>query len=192
MVMKLDMKQLICDKLIELIEQTPLHKIKVVDLCKQARIGRSTFYQYFDSVYDAVQHIEDRFLKGFPSEESISLDRIFARESSDKGHPVTRERMAYWTDNAHILRALLGENGDPAFQMRIANRFWRVTKRNFEPGSHLSESELRAFSSYIAGGWGEVLSRWARSDPETNLEDQLALSNKISLHVLKMLQKECS
>ena len=187
MVMKLDMKQLICDKLIEMMDQTSLHKIKVVDLCKYSEISRSTFYLYFESVYDAAQYIEDMFLNGLPSEASISHDRIFSQENLDKSHPATEERLAYWNDNARILKALLGENGDPAFQMRIANRVWRMTKKNFESVTSFSESELRVFSSYIAGGQSEVLSRWARSNSEVSLDDLVALIDRITMHILKML-----
>ena len=34
-----------------LMQSTPIDKIKVTDLCREADIGRATFYEYFENIY---------------------------------------------------------------------------------------------------------------------------------------------
>ena len=68
-------EQLIYDSFYKLRKNNPINKIKVTDVCDSANINRSTFYEYFDDVYDLTTKLErlmiiDSF-KDFDKQEII-------------------------------------------------------------------------------------------------------------------------
>ena len=68
-------EQLIYDSFYKLRKNNPINKIKVTDVCDSANINRSTFYEYFDDVYDLTIKLErlmiiDSF-KDFDKQEII-------------------------------------------------------------------------------------------------------------------------
>lgn len=52
----------IVEALDSLMESTPIDKIKVTRLCKAAAISRTTFYEYFDNIYDVATWAWDQIL----------------------------------------------------------------------------------------------------------------------------------
>ena len=51
-------EQLIYDSFYKLRKNNPINKIKVTDVFDSANINRSTFYEYFDDVYDLTTKLE--------------------------------------------------------------------------------------------------------------------------------------
>ena len=49
------------DALLTLMEEMPLNRITVSQLCKQADVHRSTFYLYYQDIRDLLEQIEDAF-----------------------------------------------------------------------------------------------------------------------------------
>lgn len=54
----------ITDAVFELMAATDIPDIKVVDVIRQARVSKSTFYRHFSSVDDVVKRFEDEILEG--------------------------------------------------------------------------------------------------------------------------------
>ena len=68
-------EQLIYDSFYKLRKNYPINRIKVTDVCDGANVNRSTFYEYFDDVYDLTSKLErlmiiDSF-KDFDKQEII-------------------------------------------------------------------------------------------------------------------------
>ena len=55
-------EQLIVQSFIDLLNETPNHPLKVIDICRKAYINRGTFYHYFESVEELVQSCEDHLV----------------------------------------------------------------------------------------------------------------------------------
>ena len=51
------------DKLLELLEQRPIEKITVADLCARADLNRTTFYNYYDSPRALLAQIEQELFE---------------------------------------------------------------------------------------------------------------------------------
>jgi AcrR family transcriptional regulator len=51
-------------QLLSMMENSDLHTIKVNKLTNALGIGRGTFYMYYDSIYEVLQEIEDKFFAG--------------------------------------------------------------------------------------------------------------------------------
>ena len=59
-------KKLMKDALLELLEQHPLNRITVTDVCRSADVNRSTFYAYYTDVETLMLEIEDDVLSQLP------------------------------------------------------------------------------------------------------------------------------
>ena len=51
-------KTLLKDALIQLLQEKPIGKITIFELCGRAQINRTTFYKYYGSQYDLLDDIE--------------------------------------------------------------------------------------------------------------------------------------
>ena len=58
-------QKIVKDAMIELLEEKPLHKIKVTELCEKAGINRATFYNNFEDIYDLYENIENEYFENF-------------------------------------------------------------------------------------------------------------------------------
>ncbi|WP_054656373.1 TetR/AcrR family transcriptional regulator [Secundilactobacillus silagei] len=55
-------EQLIVQSFIDLLNETPNHPLKVIDICRKAYINRGTFYHYFESEEELVEACEDHLV----------------------------------------------------------------------------------------------------------------------------------
>ena len=166
---------LICSKLLEMMENIPLHQIKITQLAEYCGISRSTFYTYFYSVFAVVQKIEDDLLDGVIDENSV--------DPSNKAAQV--ENLMFFRNNMKNIKILIGPNGDPSFIARLANRNRRVlnmlaTKMN----SKATTLEMQIVNEFMQGGKMNVLRWWVENDKSVSINDIVAITNKImtSLH----------
>ena len=51
-------KRLLKTALIELMQDTPINKITIKDICQQADLSRSTFYLHYTDQYDLLNDLE--------------------------------------------------------------------------------------------------------------------------------------
>lgn len=63
-------RKLICDALLELLDEKPLEKITVTDIAKRADVNRGTFYLHYDSVNDVISELQDALI--------AQMDQYFA------------------------------------------------------------------------------------------------------------------
>ena len=107
-----DKETLICEKLIEMMEDTSFFDIKVTDFVKFAGVSRSMFYLYFNSLYDVLQKIEDDFIDGLLSEKEVVSSTKIKRDNKIDSTIIAKTE--YIKKNKKILRVLTGKNGDPS------------------------------------------------------------------------------
>lgn len=55
-------RRLICEALLELLDEKPLEKITVTDIAHRADISRGTFYLHYDSVRSVISELQDAYL----------------------------------------------------------------------------------------------------------------------------------
>ncbi len=104
------------DSFIQLLLTKNVDKIKIAEICDAAGTARSTFYLYFESVYDLMEEMEDELLS--------ELNR--AREEFERDRPATYENSYEFNFlmYKHVLkhrdafRALLGPHGDISFHYK--------------------------------------------------------------------------
>lgn len=146
-VIKRDMPDYICDRMLDMLEKRPLHEIKVKHLTDYAGVSRNTFYTYFDSIYAVVQRIEDRCLEGF-------FPEAVARAVLVKGDANANvEHLLELGDDARAMSILSGPNGDAYFQERLGRRIRGICNKLWdESGNTFSSHERDALCAYVTGG----------------------------------------
>ena len=91
--------------LLECLEQTPLQKLTVDQLCQQAMINRSTFYKYYQDKYDLMDQYLARTLQEFRRQMDVAFAEPFAQnihslvyqKHFDKTRPYLHNNKARYT-----------------------------------------------------------------------------------------------
>lgn len=73
-------RQLLKEALIDLLQEKPIEKITIKEICEKAGINRSTFYRHYSSEYDLLGEIEqdgmDILREALKNQDSGSLETI--------------------------------------------------------------------------------------------------------------------
>lgn len=81
-------QKLVKETMIELLEEKPLHKIKVKELCEKAGINRATFYHNFEDIYNVYEVLENDFYREYAKmisdetmlESSMAIKKMFYKQ----------------------------------------------------------------------------------------------------------------
>ena len=113
---------------LDLIPQKKWDKISVKDLCAHSGITRGTFYQYFNDIYDLMQHIQDSLMQemthmygSLPQHPHIPMNAQIFDEKFNCSPP---EQLLCWFKCSHKNRKAMAvlldpENGDSYFVKKI-------------------------------------------------------------------------
>ena len=146
----------ICQMLLKMMETKKFFDINVTEFVNFAGISRSSFYIYFDSLYDVLDKIENEFMDGLLPVKNIS-DGIKSGRGKIDSNLISKTD--YILRNKDMLRILMGENGDPSFTAKLTNRNRKILKESFKD-SNYSEIEKRLLAEYISAGQIQAIKWW--------------------------------
>lgn len=173
-------KKVIRENLIELLQEKPLKKITVKELCERAEINRATFYKYYLDVYDLFEKIEDDFLEDLNQRIGQSLDSDFQETLILILRSIQEQSQVYL--------ALFSENGDPQFPEKIMMRCYEHSvlpmKTRFQT---LTPSEQEWLYYFLAQGLSGVISRWIIGGMKEDVEDVAAFARRLEENVTQNL-----
>lgn len=172
-------KQLLQNAFLMLLKTVPLHAISIRELCKEAGINRTTFYNHYGSQYDLLADISQRFL------DSIA-ERLENADFSDREsvHQRVATVLEYIAENRELSILLINNNIDPSF----AERIFSLPKI-----SDLLEAALvncrddckrAATISFVIHGSYKLLQDWI------NQEDRLPPAQQTEM-ILELAQRVC-
>ena len=103
-------KQLLQNALLKLLKTVPLRAISIRELCKEAGINRTTFYNHYGSQYDLLRDISQRFLNSI-------AERLEKADFSDRESVHRRVAMVleYMAENRELSILLMNNNTDAGF-----------------------------------------------------------------------------
>lgn len=149
-------KALLRESLLELMNEKPLSKITIKEICENADINRTTFYTHYADQYALCTEIEnDTILKTNEYLEKVSKDKTKVDLLTDF--------LIYIKKNSHLLRALLLSGNDNTFKFRF---FEISVLKLMESDSHsdFSENDKDYTFRYIFQGALSVVERWIEND----------------------------
>lgn len=123
-------KKLLKEGLTELITEKSIKKITVRELSDLVEINRGTFYLHYNDIYDLVEQIENELFEEF---EAIIFN-YSAKDISNDAYSIFSDACHFLEDNRKICSALLGDNGDINFVMKLRKV---ISDKCFNDFSHL-------------------------------------------------------
>ena len=103
---------------IEQLQTKGIDAIRISDLCKNAKVSKSNFYNYYDDKYAVLEEIENELLKGVAELNKNAAFVSLKNHKKGEPFPLFYETAEYIHMNGIYFKALLGPNGDPSFIFR--------------------------------------------------------------------------
>ena len=146
------------EALTEMLTVKPVGKITVQELIDKANICRTTFYAHYEDIYDLLFEVENDIL----SEIREGLEDLQqAPIRVEEQYPAIEAVVEVYARHEKLIRLLNGPNGDPAFDARLQDTIYEVTRqlRRIKEGDAFDEERHRLYSCYVISGGISVLNR---------------------------------
>lgn len=174
-------EQQICDALILLMQEKPFSKIKVTEITAKANVSRSTFYSYFDSIFEVLQTLEDDFSSHIVDEKEVGL--YHDAEAVERNFSYIRNHLTEF-------EALTGTNGDPAFLARLGNRSKRILLTIADDASSsLTDTQLAIVNEFARAGKLQVFHWWAEHSNDVSVNEIIDMLDQITSAIHRIVIK---
>jgi len=172
-------KQLLQTALLKLLKKVPLHAISIRELCNEAGINRTTFYNHYGSQYDLLDDISQRFLNSV-------VVRLGSADFSDRESVHQRVAMVleYFAENRELSILLMNNNIDPGFAERIFSLPKIGDLLDAALVNCLDDRKRTATISFVIHGSYKLLQDWI------NEEDRLPAKEQTEM-MLDLAQRVC-
>ncbi len=144
-----------------LLQEKNVKDISVKELTDLADVNRGTFYLHYNDVFDLLEQSENDLLEELHKiADSISAETV-------RSNPALFFEKIYTvcSENASLVRILLGENGDIRFLNRIRNFLREKCLNDWHSLLHQVDLEkFDAYYSFLVGGCCSLLQYWFAGD----------------------------
>jgi len=114
-------RKILKDSLVSLMHERPITNIGIKEICARADISRSTFYVYYENVYDLLAEIEEEASVYF--NDLLNQINVSVKRGNRKYLAAYKQKyMEFIADKDNPLQVLLSENGDINFQKKFFQR----------------------------------------------------------------------
>ncbi|MCR5134651.1 MAG: hypothetical protein K6B12_03355 [Clostridiales bacterium] len=149
----------------KLYERNPVEKISVSELCRVAGYNRTTFYVYYDNIYDLLHRCIEEMIR--PLETHLGgLQRFCAKE--DKG-VLERLYMTILKTNEKRIRLLIERHQLYILENRVKELIKPILYAMHD-GSTLSSCDLDYILEYELAAVFGVIAKWFRDQDMTDQE----------------------
>ena len=150
-------KKKLTNTLLLLLNEKQIKDITVLELCKTAKINRTTFYKYYKDVDDLVLKIE----------ESLILDLEKYIEDIKRNYLIsyTSKIIEEIKEHKEIYSKLLGKNGDHLFLRKILNLVYSQSMIEWQKLlKKASQEDLDNIYQFIVDGTIGIIEKWISND----------------------------
>lgn len=163
-------KRLLQNAFLKLLKTVPLHAISIRELCSEAGINRTTFYNHYGSQYDLLSDISQRFL------DSIA-GRLESADLTDREsvHERVATVLEYIAENRELSILLINNNIDPSFAERIFS-LPKISDLLDAALAHCTDERLRAATvAFVIHGSYKLLQEWINQEDRPSPNEQTGL-----------------
>ena len=167
-------KKKLTNTLLLLLEEKKIKDITVLELCKKAKINRTTFYKYYKDIDDLVIKIEESLL----SELETYINDI------KRNYLLTYTSKIIEQIHAHkeIYGRLLSDNGDHTFLRRILSQVYNQSVEEWEKLlKKANPNDLRNIYNFIVDGTIGIIEAWIRNNCNEDPNSISIFINKICM-----------
>lgn len=182
-------KKMIQSSLIEILNDKPIEKISISELCQRADINRTTFYNHYGSQYDVLREIGEYIVDmiicstvresgstSLPLKDQVSLICHYL-----KGHPAEANiLLRYFTADDTVIRDI------------FLKRFSIVKIKYSSFMERCDESTKRLLFHFLIHGMYNLIRYWILERIDKTPEDIGAMAEDIALHGWLGIEQETS
>lgn len=173
-------KMMLKSSIAELLNERPLEKITVKEICEKADINRGTFYSHYADQYDLYNSIVNELLDGIferlgdfmtPDEEVLiaSITNVYD----------------YLKDNAETIRTLLRNGVDYSIENKIRNIIKSIYLEKINKSVDIDL--INAAYSYMAAGAISLIRYWLNSNMNKSSREMAEFSLQLTSNGLSAL-----
>lgn len=160
-------KKVLKESLLMILQEKPIGKISIKEICDYAGLNRGTFYLHYHEPNDLLKEIEEDFI-------SEHLGRFSTYMEAQHDTSVLSKLFISMIENKDLCLTLMGPHGAPQFTERIKNMLWPIMledwKRDFP---EYSEDDLELAYAFIFPGATNLILQWLK-DPKGLTTEEIA------------------
>lgn len=174
-------KRLFKENLILLLKEKTIYNITVTELCNKAELNRTTFYKYYENIFDVLADIEYEFLK--------KTDIIEVEELSEKEIKNTLyNQLCNIQKDKDIYYLLLINNVDDTFYETLLKSTIDLFKRSIEKFNINLGDNTDYIFSYIIVGTIDIIKKWLAEENPKSPQDITNLICDLTMKILNIKQ----
>lgn len=147
-------KKILRSSLMKLMQEKPIGRISVTELCSTAGVNRGTFYSHYRQPEDVMHQIEDDII--------AEIENVLGNETDMLS--VHRNILQMLENNRGACRVLFGENGDPECVKRVLAVSHKYFNDKWQSVLNLSDDMMGYMHSFIFAGTVQVLREWLMNE----------------------------
>lgn len=147
-------KKILRASLMKLLEEKPISRISVTELCSTAGVNRGTFYSHYRQPEDVMRHMEDDLIK--------EIESVLDRETDMS--VIHRRVLGILDGNRSACRVLFGPNGDDACVKRVLEVSFRFFRAKWQDALNITDDMVEYMHSFISAGTIQLLRDWITDD----------------------------
>lgn len=159
---------------LELLQQKPMNKITVREICDRAEINRSTFYKHYLDCYDLLDKLK---------EEALSqLDELMVGIEGGGAMPVLMAILQTMKNNADTFKLVAPNGGGGEFTRQAVRRCYQYLDLHIpvSPKRGWTEGQKETNYAFLIGGISCVIERWMQCGCKEPPEQIAALIMELS------------
>ena|SRR5699024_10860513 len=162
-------------------------EITIRELTERANINRGTFYLHYLDKYDLLEKCEDEIFQRIEEiansesvKKNLKLKQFF---SSEQPLPFIINLMEYFKENAPLIKAILGPNGDPAFEDKLRKVIADAFLNNVSNIIGISKLSIPAelLAEYISSAHVGAIRYWLNTDMQQSPNEIATILFEIAL-----------
>jgi AcrR family transcriptional regulator len=156
------------------LQEKKIKDITVLELCKSAKINRTTFYKYYKDADDLVMTIEESLLSDL-EKNILDIKRNYLISFTGKIIETIATRKEIYT-------RLLGENGDYKFLSKILSLVYEQSIAEWQKLlKKATKEDLEKIYSFIVDGTIGIVNDWIKNDCKEDPSNVSIFINKICM-----------
>ena len=168
-------KKLLRDSLLSLMEEKPVSRISVTELCKIAGVNRGTFYSHYREPKDVLDNMEEELFGDIGEILSTFSD---ARD-------IFRAIVMTLHRNRIACRMLISHNGDPECIARIEKISLNYFEEHLHNKLNIDPTAARYLHAFMFSGTVAVLREWLINDPGRSPEEIAEIITNMQTGLIK-------
>lgn len=172
-------KMVLKNSLIEILDEKPIEKVTVKEICDRADINRGTFYSHYSDQYDLYNNVIDELLAGIFERMGNFIDEDLSPEDI---HESITSVYDYIKENYKLVKILL--NG--RIEYNIEKRIRDVVKKIYlDKISSVDPELVNTAYSFVASGILGLIKYWINSGMRNSSSEMADFSRTLTVGGLK-------